>query len=466
MVALTRIVFNRVGVLKSLVVFFSVLAGLAASASADIIWNGKRVSEWPAEALPEMNNQKSILTKTTVTETGMGLYPHPSGVVKGLTMLVDFSDQPAVISLEEISDWLNKPGFNKDGCNGSVRDYYKDASNGKVDYQNQVIGYYRAKKPKSYYEGGEGYERAPELVKEVLEYFDPQVNFADYDNDGDKITEAINIVYAGVGLKWAQGLWPHAGWIGQKRDGVTISRYSMSDLPAKFDIFAFTHESGHMVFGWPDLYYFGDYCLMANLMSEKNPVIINDFFRADQGWIPFADVDESSDGVFTSTVNAMAYRFQNPNNNKEGFFWYNISNTGRYSVLKGSGLLLLHYDLNEKGNSSATNLRLRTVQADNKADLQSAQWPSPGNASNDLFRSNTTPEFSASTSNYSAWYNGSPSNLRIWGISSAQTDMTFKLGLGTIANKPVVKPTNRNARMQQGLGGYWNLLGQKVKPLK
>ncbi|HHX15396.1 MAG TPA: M6 family metalloprotease domain-containing protein [Fibrobacter sp.] len=452
--------------MKSSLIFFFALAGLVASTSADIVWKGKRVSEWPAEALPEMTNQKSILAKTTVTETGMGLYPRPTGVVKGLTLVIDFSDQPAPASLQDVDDWLNKPGFNKNGCNGSVRDYYKDASNGKIDYQNTVLGFYRAKKPKSYYDDGEGYERATELLNEVLDYFDPQVNFADYDNDGDGNTEAISIVYAGAGATWGKGIWPHSGWIGKKRDGVNISRYMMTDLPGTFSLYVFAHESGHMVFGWPDLYWFGDYCLMANRMNDKNPVVINDFFRADQGWIPFADVDGTSDGVFTSTVNGMAYRYKNPNNSKEGFFWCNIANTGRYSVLKGSGLLLFHYNLNERGNTSATNLQLRTIQADNKADLQAQQWPSPGNASNDLFRSKTTPEFSASTSDYSAWYDGSPSNLRIWDISNAQTNMTFKLGLGTIANKSIVKPTNRNTRMQQGLGGYWNLLGQREKPLK
>lgn len=451
--------FDWVGFMKSLFICSIILIGLVLSTPADIVWNGARVSQWPTEALPELQNQTSQLAKTTVTSVGMGLYPQPKGVVKGLTLLIDFSDQQASVTKGDVEDWLNKPGFNIDGCNGSVRDYYKAASNGMVDYQNTVLGFYRAKNTKAYYDGGTDYSRASELLNEVLDYFDSQVNFADYDNDGDGNTEAISIVYSGAGAVWGKGIWPHSGWVGKKRDGVNITRYMMTDLPGKFSLYVFAHESGHMIFGWPDLYWFGDYCLMGNRMHDLNPVVINDFFRADQGWIPFVDVNESSNGVFTSTVNETAYRFKNPTNSKEGFFWSNIANTGRYSSLKGSGLLLFHYNLQESGNTSADNLRIRIVQADNKADLQAQQWPSPGNASNDLFRSNTSAEFSANTSNYADWYDKTPSNLRIWNISSAQITMNYKLGVDPIPT--LIRAIPKNAMEQQNSGNFWNLLGQR-----
>lgn len=76
-------------------------------------------------------------------------YAHPAGEVWGLTLLVDFSDQAPAFDKEEIDAWLNQKGFNRFGCNGSVRDYYADVSNGKVDFRNEIHGFYRAKNPKS-----------------------------------------------------------------------------------------------------------------------------------------------------------------------------------------------------------------------------------------------------------------------------------------------------------------------------
>jgi len=438
------------------------IALLWLASSADIVWNGAKVDAWPAQALPELSARTNAmgLQKLAANVSGMGYYPSPHGTLQGLTLLVDFSDQPATVLKQDADDWLNKVGFNKDGCNGSVHDYYAAISNGKVDLHNQVYGFYRALKPKSYYEGGSGYDRASELLNEVLNYFDSQIDFSVFDNDGDGNTESISIVYAGAGAVWGQGIWPHSGWIGQQRDGVTLTRYMMTDMPGTFSLYVFAHESGHMIFGWPDLYWFGDYCIMGNRMSETNPVLVNDFFRADQGWIPFVDVNSSTNGLLQTSVNGESYRYVNPARSTEGFFWSQISNTGHNTSLQGSGLLLFHYDMAESGNTSASNLLLRIVQADNQAHLQASQWPSPGSASNDLFRSNTSSEFSASTSSYSAWYNGTPSALRIWEISAVKDSMTFKLGTG---QAPVGINIPKFAHGQGLQSKHWNLLGQQIK---
>lgn len=432
------------------------------TSTADIIWNGARVSSWPAQALPELSvkAKSKVLSKIASNSSGMGYYPNPTGTIQGLTLLVDFSDQPATVSKQDADEWLNKEGFNKNGCNGSVRDYFTAISNGKVDLQNQVYGFYRAAKPKSYYEGGSGYDRAGELLNEVLNHFDGEIDYSQFDNDKDGNTESISIVYAGAGAVWGQGIWPHSGWVGQKRDGVQLTRYMMTDMPGEFSIYVFAHESGHMIFGWPDLYWFGDYCIMGNRMSDTNPVLVNDFFRADQGWIPFIDVTSTTNGFFKTSVNGESYRYVNPSRSTEGFFWSQISNTGHNTSLQGSGLLLFHYDMDEDGNTGANNLQLRIVQADNQAHLQASQWPNPGNESNDLFRSNTSAEFSVAKSSYSAWYNGSPSALRIWEISAVQDSMSFKLGTGE-------EPVEIKATQPKVFHGYktmrWNLLGQKMR---
>ena len=411
---------------------------------ADIVYQGKRVQEWPEEARPTFNNQNTdkpsfLLTRTPVTQN-KSHYAAPKGKIYSLTLLVDFSDKPATVTVKEVEEWLNKEGFNKDGCNGSVRDYYLDVSNGQLDLTNEVFGWYRAKHPKSWYENLKDYTGSDSLMKEVFNYFDPLVDFSRYDNDKDGTTEAINIVYAGAGQTWGQGLWPHSGWSSEKRDGVRLTHHQMTDMPGKFSIYVFVHESGHMIFGWPDLYWYGDYCTMGNRANDLNPVAINDFYRADQGWIPFVDVTSNDVSLETTKPNEVCYRYKNAARpDKEGLVWSYVRNTGRNKVLKGSGLLMQHYDFSIDGNSASNKLTLRVVHAnaagksnDNVAD----QWPNPGSDANAFFKSGTYSEFSDDKYPAIRWYNGAKTGLKITDIGTPSETLTFCIGGNCSADAP------------------------------
>lgn len=417
------------GALKSLI-FSSVMLVLCGTAFADIIYQGKRVQAWPNETITKFdNNRGSKMHFAPVSETSH--YSAPKGKIFGLTLLVDFSDSPAPVTVDEVSDWLNKEGFNRNGCNGSVRDYYLDVSNGLLDMTNEVFGWYRAKNPKSYYEGLSGYSGSDVLMKEVFEYFDSMVDYSRFDNDNDGITEAINIVYAGAGQTWGQGLWPHAGWSNELRDGVRLQKHQMTDMTGNFAIYVFVHESGHMIFGWPDLYWYGDYCTMGNRANDINPVAINDFFRADQGWIPFVDVTTEDVGKVSTEAHEKCYRFKNPNRpNEEGLVWSYVTNTGRNKTLKGSGILMQHYDFPINGNSAADKLGLRVVHADAKGkstDAETEQWPSPGNRAGAFF----TGSYNAySDALYPAtrWYSGAATGLNFTDVGVSGNTLTFCLG--------------------------------------
>ena len=422
----TKIAF---GVLSSLLLLPTMLF-------ADIVYQEKRVQEWPEEARPTFNGSNTnkpsfILARTSATQA-QSHYAAPKGKIYSLTLLVDFSDQKAPVSVADVEEWLNKEGFNRDGCNGSVRDYYLDVSNGQLDLTNEVYGWYRAKHPKSWYESLQGYTGSDSLMKEVFDYFDPQVDFSRYDNDKDGTTEAINIVYAGAGQTWGQGLWPHSGWSNEKRDGVKLTHHQMTDMPGKFSIYVFVHESGHMIFGWPDLYWYGDYCTMGNRANDLNPVAINDFYRADQGWIPFVDVTSEDISLETTKPGEVCYRYKNPARpDKEGLVWSYVRNTGRNKVLKGSGLLMQHYDFSIGANSSADKLGLRIVHASaagKSTDNVSDQWPSPGSTANTFFSYSAYPEFSDDKYPAIRWYNGSKTGLKITDIGTPGETLTFCIG--------------------------------------
>ena len=427
--------------MKNRIPFFGLIAlMLPTMALADIVYQGKRVQEWPAEAMPTFDNsrgapQSRALMKTTAVTT-KSHYAAPKGKIYSLTLLVDFSDQAAPVTVSEVEEWLNKEGFNRDGCNGSVRDYYLDVSNGQLDLTNEVYGWYRAKHPKSWYEGLQGYSGSDSLMKEVFAHFDSQVDFSRYDNDKDGTTEAITIVYAGPGQTWGQGLWPHSGWSNERRDGVKLTHHQMTDMPGKFSIYVFVLESGHMIFGWPDLYWYGDYCTMGNRANDLNPVAINDFYRADQGWIPFVDItSEDVDNVTSLEVSKpgeFCYRYKNPARpNQEGLVWSYVRNTSRDKVLAGSGLLMQHYDFAIEGNSASDKLGLRIVHASaagKSSDNVTDQWPSPGSTANTFFKSGTYAQFSDDAYPAIRWYNGSKTGLKITGIGTPGETLTFCIG--------------------------------------
>ncbi|MDB5103237.1 MAG: hypothetical protein JWP91_926 [Fibrobacteres bacterium] len=412
------------------------LAGPGArKADALIVVDGKVVDAWPQEISASTGPSQGALGKSS--GAAAHYYPHPSGAVWGLTLLVDFSDQAPAFNKDEINAWLNQKGFNRFNCKGSVRDYYADVSNGKVDFQNEVFGFYRAKNPKSYYEGGTGYQRAGELVSEMMAYFDPLVDFSKFDNDKDGKVEAVSIVYAGAGVTFAQGLWPHAGGLNQTRDGVQLTRYMMTDLGSSFALYVFCHECGHMIFGWPDLYGVGDYCLMASRPSETNPVIINDFYRADQGWIDVVDVDKNMNAYFRAAANStVGYRFINPARPQECFFWSNLKNEGRRAILKGRGMLMFHFDKDIGVNTPPNVLSLSVVQADGKKQLDATNWPTPGSDPLDYFSQATGASFSSTTDPASKWNNGSASGLIVHDIGPAADTMGFYVGSGAVIIRP------------------------------
>ena len=425
-------------------VLFLCLLLLPTMLFADIVYQGKRVQAWPEEARPTFTPPNAskpsvLLARSSATQT-KSHYAAPKGKIYSLTLLVDFPDKVAPVSIGDVKDWLNKEGFNKDGCNGSVRDYYLDVSNGQLDIENEVFGWYRAKHPKSWYENLQGYTGSDSLMKEVFNYFDPQVDFSRYDNDKDGTTEAINIVYAGAGETWGQGLWPHSGWSSEKRDGVKLTHHQMTDMPGKFSIYVFVHESGHMIFGWPDLYWYGDYCTMGNRAHDLNPVAINDFYRADQGWIPFVDVTSEDVSLETTKPNEVCYRYKNPARpDKEGLVWSYVRNTGRNKVLKGSGLLMQHYDFSIEGNSASDKLGLRIVHASaagKSSDNVKDQWPNPGSDANAFFKSGTYSEFSDDKYPAIRWYNGSKTGLKITDIGTPGETLTFCIGGNCSADAP------------------------------
>lgn len=134
--------------------------------------------------------------------------------------------------------------------------------------------------------------------------------------------------------------------------------------------------------------------------------------------------------------NGAGYRYTNPKNAKESFFWSNVQSSGRFSTIAGDGLLLMHFDKTIGSNNPPNPLSLAVVQADGKKELDVTMWPEPGSDAKDYFHAGGVSEFSAAKFATAKWNDGSASELRIYDVAAISENMAFKVGNGPIVVDP------------------------------
>ena len=394
-----------------------------------------------AEALPESSGDIALQNEDIQPATTIyGPTNRLSGNYQGLVLLIDFSDQVATISQSSIDNFCNQEGYTGYGNNGSVRDYYYDASNGKMVYTNYVTAYYRAANPKSYYEDTSvSYgTRARELIREALNNLEYNVgfDFTTLSLSGGKI-RALNAMYAGnASSGWSKGLWPHkSSGINFTADGVTADIYQITDIEYSLSIGTFCHENGHMLCGYPDLYDYGgesrgvgSYCLMAS-SGSTNPIMICPYLRYTNGWMNFIDITNDY-GVVSHPLTANSdtcYYYLNPDYNSEYFIFEARRKTGRSSNLPDEGLAIWHIDRNGSNNNEQmtadSHYKVSLEQADGLFDLENDR---DGGDGNDLFHSGYRYQFDDYTTPNANWWSGENSGLVVQYVSAVGNTMSFE----------------------------------------
>lgn len=397
----------------------------------------RTLSRWELRRQQKMRLRRDL---TMSTEGGLAPPARPTiGTVIGLTLLVDFEDDPAKIPQDEVDRFCNQQGYETYGNNGSVRDYFFDVSNGRLTYTNMVLPYYRASKPKSYYaEATVAFEeRAQELLREALLYHLEQgTNFTALSSDADGFVRAVNLYYAGSCTNaWCEGLWPHQSTLATKvalPDGRQFADYQMSDMNDRLTLGTFCHENGHMICDFPDLYRYsgngtgvGVYCLMCvggMDRYETNPVEVGAYLKREAGW----GSDVSNRAASEITLNAAANEFLiYPKSAHEYFVIENRSASGRDAGLPSSGLAVWYVDETASNTDPAPFYECELLQADGKQDLELGV--NEGDAS-DLFNSSTKALFDSATNPSSTWRDGQPSGLTLAEIPAAAAAMRFRYG--------------------------------------
>lgn len=313
-----------------------------------------------------------------------GAFSHFTGIKKGLIILVNFKDVKfgKTHTRTMFNNIANKKGFtNSLGFKGSVKDYFLAQSNGQFELDFDVVGPYTLSQNMAYY-GAHGKDgqvdvKPGHMVLEACQMADKDVNYADYDWDGDGEVDQVFVIYAGFGE--ADGgpedtIWPHesqlSSWVGKPyatKDGVSVNTYACGnentyDMLGRSrinGIGTICHEFSHCL-GYPDLYdtnYGGNFGMGSfDLMCSGSyngesfcPPNYSAYEKWVAGWITPTVLDKpaSVKGMQAQDVKyGQAFVVYNDNNKNE---YYLIENRQQSvgiwdKLLPASGMMITHVD--------------------------------------------------------------------------------------------------------------------------
>lgn len=331
--------------------------------------------------------------------SGVKYFPH-SGSPKALVILVEFSDTPfqsgekaknvfehflkgkAEDALPDGYEAYTGSYKNENNLRnkGSVSDYFYDMSKGTYTPQFDVVGPYKLNHPSLYYGQGDK-DNTQALVSDACKAADGDVDFSEYDADGDGMVDLVYIIYAGYPASMSgnpNDIWPKSG-TGDfgTYDGKKVSRFGIHaelnfglELNQKngfllSGIGLFCHEFSHTL-GLPDLYPTVDASKVDNQNPEMWDLMDGGEYTYNGGYCPtpyspwemdamgWATPVELSDEKQTVTLKSygkerIAYKIKGENN--EYLLLQNIQIGGWWTgvaLVYKTGMLVWRIDYNNK----------------------------------------------------------------------------------------------------------------------
>lgn len=300
------------------------------------------------------------------------------GKKKGIVILAQYTDVKfkSDNNLAKYKRILNEEGYTTtEGFKGSVADYFKAQSGGLFELEFDVVGPYTMKYNRAYYGGNNSNDedKNPDaMIVEACKAADAEVNFADYDWDGDGYVDQVFVLYAGTGEADSydnDAIWPHmyelsATRKSMKLDGVTIDTYACSnevDMYGSIEgIGCFCHEFSHCM-GFPDFYdvfYEGNFGMSSFDLMEQGSYNGNGFLPAGYsghekmmcGWLEPVELD--AENVEVSNLKPMSeggksYVIYNKAHPDEYYMLENRQKTGWDAGLPAKGLMITHVDFDK-----------------------------------------------------------------------------------------------------------------------
>lgn len=349
------------------------------------------------------------------------------GERRGLLILVNFADNQFTSTSnpkEHYSNVASGEDFKESPNYGSVRDYFKAQSYGQFDFVLDVVGPVTLSHNLNYYGANDIYGddmRPGTMIWEACQAVDEEVDFSQYDWDGDGVVEQIFVLYAGYGE--AQGgrsntIWPHSWSLVEAMnyekditscsfDGVTVDSYACSSELAYGSgrtpdgIGTICHEFSHC-FGLPDFYCtdynhsnltMQDWSIMDNGCYANNgytPVSYTAYERWFCGWLEPTKLSTPRYVKEMGNIddNGEAYIIYNDANQDEYYLLQNVQQEGWNSHAPAHGMLVVHVDYDANAwymntpNNNKNHLRMTPICADNKRNtttLYSDTYPGTTN---------------------------------------------------------------------------------------
>lgn len=380
------------------------------------------------------------LPKHVVSTDGrkkVGTINSVTGQKKGLVILVNFSDKSMASGHNQsaFDNMFNQVGYNQNGHIGSVHDYFNDQSYGKLNLTFDVVGPVTVSKSMSYYGGNDSNDNdmyPATMVIEACRLVNSQVNFADYDWDGDGEVEQVYVIYAGYAESQGASddtIWPHQWKLSDAEnyndgtgaltlDGVKIDTYACSSELSGTSgttlsgIGTACHEFSHCL-GFPDFYdtssegsgvgmsYFD--VLDGGSYNGPNgdgevPCGYTAYERYEAGWLDPEFLDDYSEveNMPALTDEARAYILFNGDDtddyvlieNRQSKSWFRYFN----DETAGHGLFVTHVQYDKEAwesnevNTNASNQRMTWIPADGSRNesTHTADFY-PGTGSEDSF---------------------------------------------------------------------------------
>ena len=379
-----------------------------------------------------------------------------TGQKKGLVILIDFPDRrfthgsPALY--ERI---LNEENFTDPvGFVGSVSDYFRDQSNDAFNLTFDVAGPYTMPEGYAYYGGDVPSGDNPnqvikdanmaEMWRYALRAADEDVNYKDYDWNGDGQVEQVFFIYAGLGQANGGGeetIWPHKSAVANEDwseylvfDGVRVFDYACSCecqpisgylendkfiTETMIDgIGTICHEFSHCL-GLADLYdidYSGGYGMNAWDLMDQGSYNGNGFrpacyTGAEQMWIGWKQPIELTEtteikGMKSLENGGESYIIRNDANPDEYYILDNRQPDGRWDAgLPGAGLLITHVDYDQSvwdsngPNDNPKHQRCTPIPADGNFYTENIAGDAYPYGSNNSLTNESTPAATVYTKN-------------------------------------------------------------------
>lgn len=372
-------------------------------------WNNRR------ETAAEVSQRKPCLRRA------MGVPHTTTGKKRGLVILMEYPDRSFSSAPNNWYRQFNEGGYSDNGHKGSVRDYFLSQSYGQLTIDFDVVGPYMAKKNLAYYGTnveGRSDNRVCTLIAEACRQADADVNYADYDWDGDGWVDQVFVISAGYSEAHGAGseyIWPHEwhlqygtyyndGEGALKLDGVTVDNYAVSTelrgiSGTNMDcIGTAVHEFSHCM-GLPDLYDVGNvgnqtvgsYDILDQGSyagpdwSGNVPVGYSAYERWFSGWLEFTELKADEPCKVTGMPcvgdTAMAYIMYSEGNRNEYYILENRQNRDFFTYPANThGLMITHIDYDygwwtgARPNCDPNHPRVIHIPADNSYDFDPADF--------------------------------------------------------------------------------------------